>query len=62
MKWIDIAIIAAVVLVLGLILRYIRRTRKKGIKCIGCPDRAKCCDHCSGSCCGTHQQEERSPR
>jgi hypothetical protein len=55
MNPIDYVIIAVVVLALGLALWYIHRTKKKGIKCIGCPDGAKCsghCSGCSGNCCG----------
>ena len=55
MNMIDILIIAMVAVILGLAVRYIWRARKKGIKCIGCPDGAMCsgnCAGCSGNCCG----------
>ncbi|MBQ7118790.1 MAG: FeoB-associated Cys-rich membrane protein [Oscillospiraceae bacterium] len=39
----DIIIIAAVVAVIGLATLYIIKEKKKGKKCIGCPD---------GGCCG----------
>ncbi len=41
--------------ILGGAIWYIVRAKKKGIKCIGCPDGAKCsgrCAGCSGNCCG----------
>lgn len=57
MKLIDILIIVGVALVVGLIIGYICRTRKKGIKCIGCPERTKCCANCNGDCCDTYQEE-----
>lgn len=56
MNMIDVLVIAVIALVLGLAVRYIIRAKKKGIKCIGCPDGAKCagnCAGCSGNCCGS---------
>ena len=58
MNPIDYLIIGIIVVILGLALLYIRKARKKGIKCIGCPDGAKCagrCAGCSGHCCGREQ-------
>ena len=55
MKPIDILVIAVVAAIIGLVLWYIHRSRKKGIKCIGCPDGAKCagnCQGCAGHCGG----------
>ena len=55
MNPIDYVIIAVVMLALGFAVWYIHRAKKKGIKCIGCPDGAKCsghCSGCSGHCCG----------
>lgn len=48
-------IIAALVLavILGGAVAYIVRAKKKGAKCIGCPNGAKCggnCAGCSGNC------------
>ena len=58
MNPIDYLIIGIIIVILGLAVLYIRKARKKGIKCIGCPDGAKCagrCAGCSGHCCG-HEQ------
>ena len=55
MNYIDILTVAIIVVILGLAIGYIRRAKKKGVKCIGCPDGAKCpgnCAGCSGNCCG----------
>ena len=55
MNYIDLLTIAIIVVILGLAIGYIRRAKKKGVKCIGCPDGAKCsgnCAGCSGNCCG----------
>ena len=42
----NIVLILILALVLGLAAGYVWRSRKRGVKCIGCPD-AK---HCSGNC------------
>ncbi|MBE6939358.1 MAG: FeoB-associated Cys-rich membrane protein [Ruminococcaceae bacterium] len=58
MKPIDFLIIAVVVVILGSVLWYLRRAKKKGVKCIGCPDGAKCSGACSGcgNGCGCGEQ------
>lgn len=51
---VDLIVIAVLVLVLGAAICYIRRAKKKGVKCIGCPSGLKCsgsCAGCSGHCC-----------
>ena len=56
MKPIDFLVIAVVAVIVGLGIWYLYRAKKKGVKCIGCPDGAKCsgnCSGCSGNCsCG----------
>lgn len=52
-------IIAIVVIILGAALLYIRKAKKSGAKCIGCPDSGSCsgkCAGCQGSC-GKPQDE-----
>lgn len=59
MKPIDLLVIAVIAAVIGLVLWYLYRAKKKGVKCIGCPDGAKCggnCSGCSGNCCGSNQK------
>ena len=36
---------------LGLVIGYIYKSKKRGVKCIGCPDAANCSGSC-GSCPG----------
>jgi len=57
MKLIDILVIAIVVAIVGLVAWYLHRQKKKGVKCIGCPDGAKCAGNCSGCSgqCGSNQ-------
>ena len=43
----NFIVIAVLVLVIGAATIYVLRQRKKGVKCIGCPNG----DNCSGSCC-----------
>lgn len=49
----DILIIAVIALIIGLVIWYVIRAKKKGVKCIGCPNGATCgktggCSGCSG--------------
>lgn len=58
MKLMDLIVLAIVAGIILSSLWYIRREKKKGIKCIGCPDSATCsgnCAHCSG--CGKGNQQ-----
>ena len=62
MKPIDILVIAVIVAIIGLVMWYIHKSKKKGIKCIGCPDGAKCsgnCGRCSGNCGGCSGSENK---
>jgi hypothetical protein len=49
MKPIDFLLIGAVVLLLGTIVWFVIRSKKRGKKCIGCPNGGKCAA-CSGNC------------
>lgn len=48
----DFIVIAILVLILGGAALYIYKAKKRGVKCIGCPDGATCSGHCSG-CSGS---------
>jgi len=52
MKPVDFIIIAVIVAILGFVIRYIYKAKKKGVKCIGCPDGGSCSGHCAG-CAGS---------
>jgi len=45
---IDFLIILLVAVIIGAIVFYIRREKKKGARCIGCPHAGTCSGHCSG--------------
>ena len=53
MKPIDYLIVGIIVVILGLVIFYIRKAKKKGVKCIGCPDSKTCNGCCSG--CGKNK-------
>ena len=47
----DYLVLAVIVAILGCVILYICRAKKKGVKCIGCPDGATCggnCTNCPG--------------
>ena len=53
----NIIVIAIVALIVGLAVWYIRKEKRRGVQCIGCPDSKSCSSKsggCSGncSCCG----------
>lgn len=56
----NIILIAVLVAIIGLAVFYVIRAKKKGKKCIGCPEGVCTCstkeDGC-GSCCGCHSQK-----
>ena len=47
----DIIIILVLVLILGGALLYMRKEKKKGVTCIGCPDADVCAKRRSGEGC-----------
>ena len=47
---VDYIVIAVIGLIIGLAVGYIRREKKQGKKCIGCPDSGTCAGNCG--CCG----------
>ena len=44
----DIIIVAVVAVIIGCILLYLYRAKKRGETCIGCPYAKKCGSGCSG--------------
>ena len=54
---VDYVIIALVALILGGAAWYVWRAKKKGAKCIGCPESCAC-GSCSG-CCGHGKDTEQ---
>ncbi len=46
---VDLIVTLVIVAIVGLALVYIYRAKKKGVKCIGCPDAGSCAGHCAGA-------------
>ena len=51
----NIVIIIIVVAIVGAALAYIRKEKKRGVRCVGCPDSCACGGKCSS--CGEEQIE-----
>ena len=56
MEIVDIIVIAVLILILGFAVWYIRRAKKKGAKCVGCPGGGDCAG-CSA--CAMGQKNEK---
>ena len=62
MHWDNIIAALVIVLVLGGAIFYIVKSKKNGVKCIGCPDAKVCsgkCARCAGSCSGCQTSENK---
>lgn len=56
----NIIIIAVLVIILGSAALYIYRAKKKGQKCIGCPDSGSCAHAKNGGCsCGCSSETDK---
>lgn len=47
----DFIIIIVLILILGTALAYMQKEKKRGVKCIGCPDAETCAKKRSGESC-----------
>ena len=47
----DIILVFIIGAIVGLASGYLRKARKKGVKCVGCPDSGSCSGNCSGCGC-----------
>jgi len=61
----DLMVILVLLLLVGGASAYIVKARKRGVKCIGCPDGAKCAsaqggcaENCSGCCGGCTRRQD----
>ena len=51
MNFVDIIVIAVILAILGGAVCYIRKAKKRGVTCVGCPNGGNCsgkCETCSG--------------
>lgn len=51
----DFIIIAVLVIILGAAFAYMRKEKKRGVTCIGCPDADVCAKRRNGESCNTKQ-------
>lgn len=54
----DISIILVLALILGGALWYMRKEKKKGVTCIGCPDAGTCAKRRAGEACQSANSEK----
>lgn len=53
----NFILLAVLAVIIGAALAYVIKAKKRGVKCIGCPDGAKCSGNCSCcSSCGTKEE------
>lgn len=52
---VDFIVIAVLGMIVGAAVLYIRKEKKKGVTCIGCPNAATC-GKCGGCTCSTEQK------
>lgn len=50
---INFILVIVIVLIVGGAIVYIRKEKKRGVRCVGCPDGGTCGGNCSG--CGSGQ-------
>ena len=51
MNFVDVIVVAVILAILGGAIFYIRKAKKKGITCVGCPNGGNCsgrCETCTG--------------
>ncbi|MBR2889296.1 MAG: FeoB-associated Cys-rich membrane protein [Oscillospiraceae bacterium] len=56
----NIIVIAIVALIVGLAVWYIRKEKRRGVQCIGCPDSKTCSGNCAG-CSGCRNGSGNQP-
>ena len=54
----DIIIILILVIIIGGVIRYIYKAKKRGETCIGCPYAKQCGGKCSGGCDNTKDSQD----
>lgn len=48
MNFSDIIVLTVIAAIFVLAVWYIRKEKKNGVQCIGCPDSKTCSGHCAG--------------
>ena len=51
----NLIVIIVLAIIIGVAVAYIVKEKKKGVKCVGCPDAGKCAARNNGGCgCAGH--------
>ena len=56
----NVIIVLILALILGGAGLYVYKAKKRGAKCIGCPDGGNCTGSCSSNCCGCSGSDKAS--
>lgn len=56
MNLVDIIVVIVVLAIIGAAVMYIRKEKKRGVRCVGCPSAGQCSGHCSGGCGGNEDE------
>ncbi|MBE6037175.1 MAG: FeoB-associated Cys-rich membrane protein [Clostridiales bacterium] len=59
MKPVDLIVIAILLVIVGAACFYIRKQKKKGNKCIGCPYGAECAARAAGKSCSSSEKPQQ---
>lgn len=51
---VNLIAFAVIALIVGGAAWYVRKEKKRGVRCVGCPDGGSCGGNCSG-CSGCHR-------
>ena len=54
---INVVITGIIIVVIGTAVIYIRKQKKKGVRCIGCPDGRTCSRNCAGDSSSNDKKE-----
>ena len=50
----DLIIVGIVLAIVGAAVTYIVKAKRRGVRCVGCPDGGTCGGNCGGGCnCGS---------
>ena len=49
---VNFVLVLVIVVIVGSAIAYIRKEKKRGVRCVGCPDSGTCGGNCSG--CGSN--------
>ena len=52
----DLILVLIIAAIVGGAIAYIRKAKKSGVRCVGCPDGGKCTGNCSG--CNTSNDSD----